>query len=244
VTKSRGINQPRCEWSPADDAKLRRLYPDLTAAAVAEKLGRRVQQVYARANSLGLSKSDEFKASPASGRTRGDRGQATRFQRGQACWSKGTKGVVGIDARCRGTQFKKGRPANEAHNYQPIGTEKVDRKRGALLRKITDDPAIVPAQRWRPVHTLVWEAAHGAAPAGHMVRFRDGMKTFVASEITLDRLELVTLRENMLRNTIHNYPQPIPQLVQLRGQLTRKINRRMRDEEQDGGPAKSPVRGA
>ena len=53
------------------------------------------------------------------------------------------------------TQFKKGRPAIEARNYVPIGTEKVDPERKVLMRKITDDPKLFPVNRWRPVHVLV-----------------------------------------------------------------------------------------
>jgi hypothetical protein len=130
------------------------------------------------------------------------------------------------------TQFKKGEMCGAArHNYVPIGTEKVDPKRRVLMRKVTDDPAIVPVMRWRPVHVLVWEAAHGSVPAGHIVIFKTGRKTFVASEITVDRLELVTLAENMRRNTIHNrYPRDVVQVIQLGGALKRKIRNRERKQ--------------
>src|SRR5574337_2009025 len=126
------------------------------------------------------------------------------------------------------TQFKKGRPAQEARNYVPIGTEKYDSKRKVTVRKITDDPAIFPAMRWRPVHVLVWETANGPIPKGHIVVFKKGLKTLVSADITVDRLDLVTLAENMRRNSYRNYPQPIPQLIQLRGALNRKINKRER----------------
>jgi hypothetical protein len=76
----------------------------------------------------------------------------------------------------------------------------------------------------------VWEAENGPVPAGHVVRFRDGLKTLVSAEITINRLELVTLQENMLRNTIHNYPKPIVKAVQLRGALTRQINKLTREQ--------------
>ena len=136
------------------------------------------------------------------------------------------------------TQFKKGRPAHEARNYVPVGTEKIDQKRGVVVRKITDDPAVFPVQRWRPVHVLVWTAANGPIPPGHICIFKPGKKTFVTAEITLDRLELVTHQENMRRNTVHNLPKPLAKLVQLRGALNRKINKRLRQhEEQDGRPA-------
>ena len=44
-------------------------------------------------------------------------------------------------------------------------------------------------------------------------------------EITADRVECISLAENMRRNSYHNYPKPIAELIQLRGALMRKINR-------------------
>jgi hypothetical protein len=58
------------------------------------------------------------------------------------------------------------------------------------------------------------------------------MKTILIEEITLDRLECISRRENMQRNTVHNYPAPIPQLIQLKGALQRQINKRERHEKQ------------
>lgn len=131
----------------------------------------------------------------------------------------------------RETQFKKGRLAHEACNYVPIGTEKVDRKRKVLMRKMTDDPSLFPVSRWSPVHVLVWQAANGPIPAGHICIFKPGTKTFVANEITIDKLEVVSFAENMRRNTVHNLPAPLPQLVLLRGRLNRKLNRLERPHE-------------
>jgi hypothetical protein len=132
------------------------------------------------------------------------------------------------------TQFKKGRPACEARNYVPIGTEKYDAKRKVTVRKITDDPALFPANRWRPVHVLVWEAAHGPVPKGHIVIFKKGLKTLVSAEITADRLDLVTLAENMRRNTYHNnYPKEVGLAIQAKAVLTRAINKATRESRHD-----------
>lgn len=83
---------------------------------------------------------------------------------------------------------------------------------------------------------MAWEAANGPVPEGHIVIFKPGMKTFVSAEITVDRLEVVTLAENMRRNSFHTrYPKDLAELVMLKASLTRKINRRtkeQRDEEQ------------
>lgn len=92
MTKSRGINAPKHKWTPEQDAALRNQYPDMRAADVAAALGIRLPTLYARAKRLGLTKSEEFKSSAASGRLDGVRGSATRFASGHVPWTKGQKG--------------------------------------------------------------------------------------------------------------------------------------------------------
>lgn len=245
MTKSRGINRPRMVWSPEEDAVLRDYFPHLPTKLVARAFECSEFQIHNRAHRLGLRKTEEYLASPAACRLRrGDNvGAACRYPKGHVPANKGLRRPGWFAGRMRETQFKKGRPAHESRNYVPIGTEKVDPKRGVLVRKVTDDPTIFPVMRWQPVHRMVWESVNGPVPKGHIVIFRRGMKTLVASEITIDRVELVTLRENMLRNTVHNLPAPLPQLVQLRGALIRKINRIERNhEKQNGRSERSSVR--
>ena len=80
------------------------------------------------------------------------------------------------------------------------------------------------------MHRLVWEAACGAVPDGHIVVFRPGRKTTDPDKITLDALELLTRAENMRRNSVHSkYPPEVARLVQLRGALTRQINRKAKE---------------
>lgn len=78
----------------------------------------------------------------------------------------------------------------------PIGTYRV--RSGRLLQKVVLSGK--DNDRWRPVHRLVWEAAHGPVPAGHSVYFKQGMATTVLEEIKLDRLELLDRREAALRH--------------------------------------------
>lgn len=219
------------QWTAAEEKLLRARYADEKTADIARDLGIGLRGIYQRARKLGLAKSAAFYASDNSARMR--RGKqhpamiATRFPKGHVPANKGLRRPGWCAGRMAETQFKKGRPAQAAHNYVPIGSEKIDRKRKVLMRKLTDDPSIVPVMRWRPVHVIVWEQAHGAVPAGHIVVFKPGRKTFQAAEITLDRLELVTQAENMRRNTIHNrYPKEVVQLIQLKGALKRKIHNR------------------
>lgn len=220
MTKSRGILLPRQRWTDDQVEALTRLYPDTPTADIAKQLGITVDRVYSKANLLGLKKSDAYLASPAACRLRkGDGvGAATRFKPGQNSWNKGMKGLNlgGIE-----TQFKPGhRGGKAAELYQPIGTERIS-KDGYVQRKINDD---MPLQRrWRGVHIINWEAVNGPLPKGHALVFKDGNKQNTAVE----NLELLSRAELMRRNSYHtNYPKEVAQLVQLRGAITRQINKR------------------
>jgi hypothetical protein len=194
------------------------------ASWIADALERPVYTVHAKAKRLGLRKSAAFYASSFAGRTDGRVGASARFPKGHVPANKGLRRPGWSVGRMAETQFKKGRPAHESANYVPIGTEKLDRE-GYLLRKVTDDPALFPARRWVAVHRLVWEAAHGPIPRGHMVAFLPGKRTAVRDAITPDILECISLAENMRRNTIHNLPAPLKEVVQIRGRLVRKIRK-------------------
>jgi len=96
-------------------------------------------------------------------------GRTGRFEKGQIPANAGTKGVM----KPNRASFKKGRPAHEARNYVPVGSLRFTRD-GYMERKVTDDPTLVPARRWIPEHRLIWEAAYGPVPDGHVVVFLDG----------------------------------------------------------------------
>ena len=208
-------------WKSEEVQELQRLYPHYRAEDIAALLGRAVRSVYNKAMSLSLKKTPEFLASGAAGRLDGIRGGATRFQKGQTAWNKGTKGVVGVQAACRATQFKAG---SKPHTTEPIGTLRVT-KDGTLQRKISDASGS-NSKRWRGVHELVWIEANGPVPPKHIVVFKPGMRTDVIDEITLDRVECISLAENMKRNTRHNLPKELNQLISLQAALTRQINKR------------------
>lgn len=223
----------RNRWTPEMDRTLRRLYARQSAAECAATMGVSVRAIYFRVTVLGLHKPREWVAARARQRWAEGRhkaAQANFFKRGGEPFNKGrpmTEWMPPTSAdKCSRTQFRKGQMAGAAmHNWVPVGTEKV--RDGQLCRKVTDDHNVYPAARWQPVSRLVWEAAHGPIPPGHIVRFRAGMATTHRDSITLDRLELVTRAENMRRNSYHTrYPKDVAQLIQLKGALNRKINNR------------------
>lgn len=217
-------------WNAADDAALRRLYPDTPTGAVAQKLRRTVQSVYVRAQAFGITKSAAYLASPAACRLRrGDGiGTASRFKKGQTPANKGLRRPGWAPGRMRETQFTKGvRRGVALKLWKPIGTERMS-KDGYLERKVNND---LPLQaRWRAVHLVEWEQVHGPIPAGHALVFRNGDK----ADRRLDNLECITRAALMARNSIHRLPEALADTVRLLGRVNRQIRRRTRDAaEQD-----------
>lgn len=228
MTKRRLHAEPRRLWTPAEDAQLRALYPDTPMPVLRAALpGRSARSIYQRAATLELRRSDAYLASPAACRLRrGENvGKAHQFQPGHVPANKGLRRPGWSAGRMRETQFRKGeRHGVAAQRVQPIGTERVNRD-GYRERKINDD---LPLQRrWRAVHLLLWESVHGPLPPVHAVVFVNGDRR----DIRLENLRLVNRAELMRRNSVHNLPAPLVEVVQLRGALVRQINRRARREE-------------
>lgn len=204
---------------------LRARFPHMRTRDLAAELRRTYTAVAQRALDFGLKKSPQFLASPESGRLHkaDSRGASTRFVRGQVSWNKGSHYAPG--GRCAETQFK---PGNKPKTWVPVGTEVVDEE-GYRKRKVRDDaPKGMSRRNWAFVHRLLWEQHHDPIPRGHNVVFVNGDN----SDIRIENLELVTRRALMARNTVHNLPKPLAQLVQLKGAIVRQINRRSR---QHGG---------
>ena len=224
MTKSRNLLPKRVFWTKAQIALLREHYPHKRTADLVAIVGRDIKSMWSKAKTLGLKKTFEYLSSEASGRLmkEGHRGVETRFKKGQVPFNKGKKGVnyPGMKA----TQFKKGeRTGIAVELYKPIGTERIS-KDGYLQRKINDD--FPPQKRWRAVHILIWEEVNGPLPKGHAIVFKDGN----IKNIVLDNLECISRADLMRRNTYHQYPKEIALLIQLKGVLTRKINRREKDD--------------
>lgn len=219
-------------WTEADLAKLRHLYPDNTGQSVATALGRGIKSVYGKAHELDLKKSAEFFSADASGRvTRGKQHPAmvaSQFKKGLVPWNAGRAGWQ-AGGRAKETQFK---PGGKPHTTLPVGSYRLctDSQSGrkVLEQKFSEAPG-GNHKRWAPVSRLVWEAAHGPVPKGHIVVFKPGTFTTVLEEITLDKLECISRADNARRNHSSNKSPELAKLVQLKGAITRQVNRIARE---------------
>jgi hypothetical protein len=201
---------------------LHRLYADAKTADIAGQIGRSVVSCYAKAAKLGLKKSPAFFEAGLGGRLapgqHHEAMKAGRFQPGLTPWNKGTRYVAG--GRSAETRF---RPGNRPQSWLPVGSYRISGD-GHLERKIGETPG--PNHlRWKPVASLLWQEAHGPIPKGHMVVFKPGRFTNVLEEITLDRVECISRAENARRNHPRNKSPELAKLCQLKGAITRQVNR-------------------
>lgn len=220
-------------WSPAEVEELKARYPHERTRTLAASMGRAVSAVYSKVNELGLKKTAEAKRLYG-GRDNLEKGAAYRFKPGQKSWNKGTHFDAG--GRSSETRFSKG---NKPHTAVPVGTV-VKSHDGYWKRKVSEDaPRGMSRRNWVWLHRELWEQHHGPVPPNHSVRFVNGNP----DDIRLDNLELVHRRELMKRNTVHNLPPELAQVIRLKGQVVRKINEREgKHEKRDRRSAKPPVR--
>lgn len=225
--RARVTSLARSPFTPEIAEFLQLLYPDTFTEELAMAVGIPRDRIHAYATKRGWKKDPQWVRDAARRRTGPDHPmRAHQFRKGQVPANKGVKGWQ-AGGRSVETQFKKGaRP----YTWKPIGSYRVNAD-GYLDQKVTDTG--YPPDDWRPVHRLVWEAAHGPIPDDHVVRFRDGMKTTDPELLTVDRLECISRKENARRNAWHaNYPPELKKLLGTRIALTRTINRRQRELEQ------------
>lgn len=108
-----------------------------------------------------------------------------RFKKGHIPWNKGEKGLGGVGI----TRYKKG----DLHpRHRPVGGETIDFS-GYTIVKVSEP------DNWQPKHRVMWEAAYGPIPAGHVLIFADGNKRHIA----LDNLILITRGQMLLMNYNH-----------------------------------------
>ncbi|OTN76760.1 hypothetical protein A5886_001839 [Enterococcus sp. 8G7_MSG3316] len=115
-------------------------------------------------------------------------GLTGHFEKGHVPINKGTKGMFNVGGNK--TSFKKGQTA---HNFKPIGTERVDRE-GYVLIKVADEGTW--PERWKFKHKVEWEKVNGPIPEGYVLIFLDGNKQNLYSS----NLKLITKSQNLQLN--------------------------------------------
>jgi len=75
--------------------------------------------------------------------------------------------------------------------------------------------------KWEMYHVYLWKQHNGQIPDGHIIVFKDKNTL----NTVIDNLECITKKENMIRNSIHQYPEEIKKTIQTLSVVTRKINK-------------------
>lgn len=217
----------RNAWTPEQLQQLRELYPNHTAKDVARMMGLTVGSVYGRAALLRLGKSEAFKRSEKSGRMLpgrvDDRMRSGQFKPGLQPWNKGKAYQAG--GRSAQTQFK---PGQRGSNWRPVGSYRINSE-GYLDVKVSATG--YGPRDWKAVHRVVWERACGPVPHGHVVVFKPGQRTNALELLTPDRLECISRAENARRNHPNNRSPEYARLVQLKGAITRQVNRIAKEQQ-------------
>ena len=191
---------------------IRERYPFEPTKKIADDLGLSEGSVYNRAFAMGIKKdpvylrSTQFPAGYLGGK-------ATQFQKGQAPPNKGQKMSKDLYEKVEKTMFKKG---NKPMNTQPIGTIHQRKDTGGkmyLYIKLADS-------KWEQLNRYTWEQHNGPIPKGMVVVYKDG--NYLNNDI--NNLLMITLKENMARNTIQRLPKELQQVIRLKCKLINKIN--------------------
>ena len=195
---------------------IRQRFPHERTQGIADDLGLSYSQVANRAFSMGLKKTLEFKRSESSGRTNLiEGGKRFRYKKGNVPFNKGKEMPTEVYEKVKATMFKKG---NRPYNWKPDGTI-VERKdadqsgRVYLYYKVRDS-------KWILYHNKVWIDQNGPIPKKSIVRFIDGN----TKNCDISNLEMVTMKDNMARNTIQRFPEEIQQIIKLTSKLNKTIN--------------------
>jgi hypothetical protein len=219
-----GLRKPgRQAWTPEELDLLRQMYADHSSAEIALLTGRSVGKVYQTAARLGLHKSAQYLASDIPNQNK--RANAGSFRAGLVPWNKGRRTPGWAVGRMAETQFKKGQRTGAAEKlWKPVGAIVADHEgylRIKIRERVNGKPPGWHKDIWPLVHWRVWEQHHGPIPKGHKVVFRDHNR----SHCEIENLELITDAEMMKRNSVHNLPPELKQVIILNGALKRRLRR-------------------
>ena len=211
-------------WIKVEDNLMYDKFADTQTRELCKILDRSYSSVSNRANFLGLKKSEAFLKSDLSGRITklSELGKIYRYKKGNIPANKGKKqseymSQEAID-RTKATRFKKGSiPANAYSNGEET-TRKNKCGREYILIKVPGKRKLIFK------HRHIWEQVHGKIPKGYIVIFKDGN----TMNCVIENLECISREENMSRNTIHQYPDELKELIKINKKVKKRINEKQK----------------
>lgn len=196
-------------WTKSEDQHILNHYATESTEAIAKRLNRTVKAVYMRATGLEVKKAPEVLKEIGRRSANHPNVRKAQFKKGLEPWNAGTVGLM----KKNETSF---RPGNQPHNTKHDGALSIrtDSKtqRPYLYRRIA-------LGRWVLEHRRIWESHNGRIPDNMHVTFKDGNTLNCA----IENLECISRGENMNRNTIHNYPEDLKEIIRTITTLNKKI---------------------
>jgi hypothetical protein len=204
-------------WAAKDIWFLKHAYADTLTRELADTLGCSVRAVYSMAKILNLKKSEEY-LKKHGGRINPETGIAHRYPKGHVPFNKGKKVTDFMNpeqiTRMLKTSFQKGHiPHNTKGDAGTISKRKDKRGKFFLVIKVA-------LGKWEYLSVYNYKKHIGPVPKGHCVSFKD--KNPMNCEP--DNLELISQKENMLRNSIINLTPELRESINTVGRLNKKIN--------------------
>lgn len=193
-------------WTLEEIDLLRERYANIDNQTLGLLVGHTKKSVQKKASLLGLKKSPEYLrelVNPAA------------FKSGHVSWNKGMAGCCHPlkDVPCH-SRFRPGQlNGRAAKNHKPIGAERKVKKEGYWKIKVSE-------RCWRLKHHLLWEQTYGPIKKGMIVVFKNKNP----DDIRIENLELISMQENALRNSIHRYPPELQSAIRLVKKLNRIID--------------------
>jgi len=189
------------KWIDKERQVLIDKYADTPSKELSKILNKPLFSLYNQANKLGLKKDQEYlKAHVYTIKPN----KETQFVKGQKAWNKGMKGLmIGGQA----TQFAKG---HKPHNWKPEGTIRVNAE-GYKEIKV--------GKKYVLLSRHIYSTQVGELKSTDIIRFKDGNR----ENLDINNLEKISREEHALRNSVHNLPEELKEVVNLKRTISKLI---------------------
>ncbi|WP_438423091.1 HNH endonuclease [Aquimarina macrocephali] len=182
-------------------------YLVLPVKTIASNIGRSGCGVQGRLKRLGLEIPREII---------NKRKKESRYQKSRIPENKGKKQKDYMSAesieKTKATRFRIG---NRPHNWKPVGSERIT-KDGYIEIK-TSNP-----NKWELKHRYLYQQIHKIKiPKNHNIIFKNGN----SEDFNKHNLVMVSNSELMLKNTIHQYPESLQQIIKLNNKIKKKLKK-------------------
>lgn len=206
-----------------------KMYPDTPTSEIAKIFKKSVAHIYKTAQRYGIKKSLEFMNSASSGRIlKGQRrSECTEWKKGHIPATKGKKQSDFIKTkegyeRVYVNRWKKGHKPHTTKYDGCITLRRVRLKNDNIIPYYF---IRVSENKWEFYHRYLWTQINGTIPPGFNIVFKDGN----TQNCNISNLECITNAELALRNSIHNFPENVKDLIYLKSSLKKVIKNHVSD---------------